>query len=55
MVCGICWLTFLFPLSGFRVFTFAAVGLLSMEVTILWLLIRGVYEDKMALANCRCV
>jgi hypothetical protein len=47
MICGICWLTFLYPPLGGRVFTYAApVGLLSVVVTILWLLIRGVDEDK---------
>ena len=47
MICGICWLTFLYPPLGSRVFTFAApVGLLSVVVMILWLLIRGVDEDK---------
>ena len=47
MICGLCWLTFLYPPLGSRVFTFAApVGLLSVVVMILWLLIRGVDEDK---------
>jgi hypothetical protein len=47
MICGLCWLTFLYPPLGGRVFTYAApVGLLSVVVTILWLLIRGVDEDK---------
>ena len=47
MLCGICWLTFLYPPLGSRVFTFAApVGLLSVIVMILWLLIRGVDEDR---------
>jgi hypothetical protein len=47
MICGICWLTFLYPPLGSRVFTYAApVGLLSVVVMILWLLIRGVDEDK---------
>ena len=47
MICGIGWLTFLYPPLGQRVFTFAApVGLLSVVIMILWLLIRGVDEDK---------
>ena len=47
MICGIGWLTFLYPPLGSRVFTFAApVGLLSVVIMILWLLIRGVDEDK---------
>jgi hypothetical protein len=47
MICGLCWLTFLYPPLGSRVFAFAApVGLLSVVVMILWLLIRGVDEDK---------
>ena len=47
MICGIGWLTFLYPPLGSRVFTFAApVGLLSSLVMILWLLIRGVDEGK---------
>ena len=47
MICGLCWLTFLYPPLGGRVFTYAApVGLLSVVITILWLLIRGVDEDK---------
>jgi hypothetical protein len=47
MICGLCWLTFLYPPLGSRVFTFAApVGLLSSVVMILWLLIRGVDDGK---------
>jgi hypothetical protein len=47
IICGLCWLTFLYPPLGSRVFTFAApVGLLSVVVMILWLLIRGVDEEK---------
>lgn len=47
MICGLCWLTFLYPPLGSRVFTFAApVGLLSVVIMILWFLIRGVDEDK---------
>src|SRR5438067_2911478 len=47
MICGVLWLTFLYPPLGSRVFTYAApVGLLSVVVMILWLLIRGVDEDK---------
>ena len=47
MICGLCWLTFLYPPLGSRVFTFAApVGLLSSVLMIVWLLIRGVDEGK---------
>ena len=47
MICGIGWLTFIYPPLGSRVFTFAApVGLLGVVIMILWLLIRGVDEDK---------
>ncbi|MDX6577227.1 MAG: hypothetical protein QOE96_3180 [Blastocatellia bacterium] len=47
MICGLCWLTFLYPPLGGRVFTYAApLGLLSVVVMILLLLIRGVDEDK---------
>jgi len=47
MICGLCWLTFLYPPLGSRVFTFAApVGLLSSVAMILWLVIRGVDEAK---------
>jgi hypothetical protein len=47
MICGIGWLTFIYPPLGSHVFTFAApVGLLGVVIMILWLLIRGVDEDK---------
>jgi len=47
MFCGLCWLTFLYPPLGSRVFMVAALGsLLSVVLMILWLLIRGVDEDK---------
>lgn len=47
MVAGLGWLTFLYPPLGYRVFMIIApIGLLSALVKILWLLIRGVDEDK---------
>lgn len=47
MVAGLGWLTFLYPPLGYRVFMIIApIGLLSAVVKILWLLIRGVDEDK---------
>ena len=47
MLSALGWLTYFYPPLGSRVFTFAApVGLLSVVVMILWLLIRGVDEDK---------
>jgi hypothetical protein len=47
MICGVCWLTFLYPPLGSRVFTFAApFGLLSSVLMILWLLVFGVNEEK---------
>jgi Domain of unknown function (DUF4386) len=47
MACGLGWLTFLYPPLGYRVFIIAApIGLLSAIVLILWLLIRGVDEEK---------
>src|SRR5437016_4216353 len=47
MICGIGWLTFIYPPLGSRVFTFAApVCLLGVVIMILRLLIRGVDEDK---------
>jgi hypothetical protein len=47
MVAGLGWLTFLYPPLGYRVFMIIApIGLLSAMIKILWLLIRGVDEDK---------
>jgi hypothetical protein len=47
MICGIGWLTFLYPPLGSRVFIFAApVGLLGVVLMIFWLLVRGVDEKK---------
>ena len=47
MFCGLCWLTFLYPPLGSRMFMVAALGsLLNVVIMILWLLIRGVDEDK---------
>ncbi|MGZ5484051.1 MAG: DUF4386 domain-containing protein [Pyrinomonadaceae bacterium] len=47
MVAGLSWLTFLYPPLGYRVFMIIApIGLLSALVKILWLLIRGVDEEK---------
>jgi hypothetical protein len=47
MLCGMCWLTFLYPPLGYRVFMIAApVGLLSSAATIFWLLVFGVSEQK---------
>ncbi len=47
MIAGIGWLTFIYPPLGSRLFMFtASFGLLSCAAMILWLLIRGVDEEK---------
>ena len=47
MIAGLCWLTFLYPPFGARVFMFTApVGLLIALVMIFWLLVFGVDERK---------
>jgi len=47
MLSGLGWLTFLYPPLGYRVFLLAAlIGLLSSAVTIFWLLVFGVDEEK---------
>lgn len=47
MICGICWLTFLYPPLGSGVFMFTApFGLLSSVLMIFWLLVFGVNEEK---------
>ena len=52
IICGIGWLTFLYPPFGVRVFTFAApIGLLGVLIMIGWLLTRGVDEDKWRALN----
>jgi hypothetical protein len=44
---GIGWLTFLWPPLGFRLFAIVAgIGLLGSMASILWLLIKGVNEDR---------
>lgn len=46
-VCGLCWLTFLYPPLGRGTFGITAIfGLLTSVAMILWLLIRGVDENK---------
>lgn len=47
MVTGVGWLAFIYPPLGYRVFMVVALlGLLSSVVKIVWLLIRGVDEQK---------
>ena len=47
MISGLGWLTFLYPPLGYRAFLFAAlIGLLSSAVTIFWLLVFGVNEQR---------
>src|SRR6266704_3903541 len=47
MISGLGWLTFLYPPLGHRAFLFAAlIGLLSSAVTIFWLLVFGVNEQR---------
>lgn len=47
IVAGLGWLTFLYPPLGYRAFPFvAAVGLLGSAVTIFWLLMFGVNEER---------
>jgi hypothetical protein len=46
-VAGLGWLTFLSPSLGYRLFPFvAAVGILGSLVTIVWLLVFGVHEER---------
>jgi hypothetical protein len=43
MIAGLCWLTFLYPPFGSRLFIFTApVGLLIVVVMIFWLLVFGI-------------
>jgi hypothetical protein len=47
MIAGVCWLTFIYPPFGSRLFMFTApVGLLIVIVMIFWLLVFGVDEKK---------
>jgi hypothetical protein len=47
MIAGLCWLTFIYPPLGYRVFIFAALfGLLAAVAKIVWLTVFGVDEDK---------
>ena len=47
MIAGLCWLLFLYPPLGRAAFGITALyGLLVSVVTILWLVIRGVDEEK---------
>lgn len=47
MICGVCWLTFLYPPLGVRVFLFAApVALLLVISMSVWLLVKGVDEER---------
>ena len=47
MISGLGWLTFLYPPLGYRAFLFAAlIALLSSAVTIFWLLVFGVNEQR---------
>ncbi len=47
MICGLCWLLYLYPPLGRSTFGITAIfGLLSSVAMILWLLIRGVDEKK---------
>lgn len=46
-VSGLGWLTFVYPPLGYRAFMILApIGLLSSVVTIFWLLVKGVNENK---------
>jgi uncharacterized protein DUF4386 len=46
-VAGLCWLAFLSPPLGYRLFPYiAAVGLLGSLATIVWLLVFGVNEQR---------
>jgi len=47
MICGFCWLLFLYPPLGRSAFGITAIiGLLSSVLTILWLLVKGVDVAK---------
>ena len=47
LIGGIGWLTFLWPPLGFRLFAIVAgIGILGSMASILWLLIKGVNEDR---------
>jgi hypothetical protein len=47
MIAGLCWLTFIYPPFGSRMFVFTApVGLLIALVMIFWLLVFGVDERE---------
>ncbi len=47
MVAGLGWLTFLHPPLGYRAFPFIALlGFIGAAVTIFWLLVYGVNEER---------
>src|SRR6266699_681063 len=47
MVAGLGWLTFLYPPLGYRAFPFIALlGLIGAALTIFWLLVYGVNEER---------